>query len=314
MLKNKIIGVGMAMFCIMMNAKAEVLVILPESGPMARAGLSIKQGFVGAYQTAKKPYELKFVNSDEQNIQALLNTHLTENTQLVVGPLSRVALEAIIQMDFKIPVLALNHIEQQNPMVVQFSLAKQQDAQAILHSMQQDQVRFLSIVHQTGREQEHQLFLNALLQQSGFMHENLEIIPSELKPQQGLLLLGDAAWLQSQMNLPKQRVYTVSNAIALPIPIAQGVQFCDVPALYSQTWPEIQHEIRQAKTEVAFQRLIAFGGDAWQISSYLLENPQVQKNNALQFKGRTGQVHLQAHKIQRTPACYQQNHQLEQKR
>lgn len=49
MLNNKKFLIGLMLYGMLHYAQAEVLVILPESGPMARAGLSIKQGFMSAY-------------------------------------------------------------------------------------------------------------------------------------------------------------------------------------------------------------------------------------------------------------------------
>lgn len=46
MLNNKKFLIGLMLYGMLHYAQAEVLVILPESGPMARAGLSIKQGFM----------------------------------------------------------------------------------------------------------------------------------------------------------------------------------------------------------------------------------------------------------------------------
>ena len=61
---------GLALMSVMMNVQAEVLVILPESGPMARAGLSIKQGIVNAYQASGSSIPLKFVNADQKTMKS----------------------------------------------------------------------------------------------------------------------------------------------------------------------------------------------------------------------------------------------------
>nr|WP_228259927.1 hypothetical protein [Acinetobacter sp. ANC 4779] len=72
MLNNKNNLMGCILYCIFNRAQAEVLVILPESGPMARAGLSIKQGFMSAYQALNQKTPIKFVNSDQKQITQLL--------------------------------------------------------------------------------------------------------------------------------------------------------------------------------------------------------------------------------------------------
>ena len=50
MLDNKKILMGLTLSCVMGTAThADVLVILPETGSLARAGLSIQQGLLSAY-------------------------------------------------------------------------------------------------------------------------------------------------------------------------------------------------------------------------------------------------------------------------
>jgi outer membrane PBP1 activator LpoA protein len=48
---------------------------------------------------------------------------------------------------------------------------------------------------------------------------------------------------------------------------------------------------------MAFQRLLAFGGDAWTISQQLLENPE----HKFSFEGRTGTISVKDGKIDRQP-------------
>ena len=62
----------LGLLSVAVNIQAEVLVILPESGPMARAGLSIKQGILSAYQASQANIPLKFVNSDQKTIKTIL--------------------------------------------------------------------------------------------------------------------------------------------------------------------------------------------------------------------------------------------------
>lgn len=68
------------LYCILSHAQAEVLVILPESGPLARAGLSIKQGFMSAYQASDLKMPIRFVNSDKKQIAQLLKQNVNKKT------------------------------------------------------------------------------------------------------------------------------------------------------------------------------------------------------------------------------------------
>ena len=65
-IQNKILGLGL-LACVS-SVQAEVLIILPETGPLARAASSIKQGFLSAYMASGQKVPLKWVNSDQKNL------------------------------------------------------------------------------------------------------------------------------------------------------------------------------------------------------------------------------------------------------
>ena len=69
-IKNKILGLCLVSY--ISSVQAEVLIILPESGPLTRAASSIKQGFLSAYATSGQKVPLKWVNSNQKNISQLL--------------------------------------------------------------------------------------------------------------------------------------------------------------------------------------------------------------------------------------------------
>ena len=59
--------------------------ILPESGPMARADNSIKQGRVSAQHSSVVNIQLKYVNTDQKRIKNVLKNHISKKTQLLMG-------------------------------------------------------------------------------------------------------------------------------------------------------------------------------------------------------------------------------------
>ena len=105
-LNNKKSLFCLGLFGMMIQAQAEVLVILPESGPMARAGNSIKLGIVSAQQSSTSKIPLKFVNSDQKRISDILKQNINSKTQMIIGPLARTDVESLIQQKPKIPVLS----------------------------------------------------------------------------------------------------------------------------------------------------------------------------------------------------------------
>ena len=131
------------------DAQAEVLVILPESGSMARARLSIKQGFMCAYQASGMETTIKFVNSEQKFMAQLLKRHVTKTPQMIVGSLARRDVGALIQAKLKLGVLALNKIKNQAENVWQFSLSKKQEMDALNQVLEQDKIKqfYLQVPH-----------------------------------------------------------------------------------------------------------------------------------------------------------------------
>ncbi|MBJ9985794.1 penicillin-binding protein activator [Acinetobacter sp. S40] len=284
------------------QAQAEVLVILPESGPMARAASSIKSGFMSAYALSEDKVPLKFVNSDKQNIKNILARNVNKKTQLIVGPLSKSEIEQMVALNPKVRVLALNEIEMQSPNVIQFSLAKQDDAYALKQILLKDKISQLFVLRQTGREQESELYLMSIMTQLGESVQMVHDVPKKLKKGQGLLLLGDDAWVNQLSNLPKNNVYAQPTTIEENQPIPEGLKFCDVPALYEHKWNDVAHAYLQQPVSMPYQRLIAFGADAWMLAELYLKTPKIQN---FTLEGRTGDLDVNSQRVTRIPHCYQ---------
>lgn len=302
MLNNNKKIIGFILYCIFNHAQAEVLVILPESGPMARAGLSVKQGFMSAYQASELETPIKFVNSDKKPIAQLLKQNVNKKTQMIVGPLPRQDVEALIKIQPKVRVLALNEVSSQSAKVGQFSLSKQDDAVALNQVLQNDQIKELYVLQQKDSETDNELFLISLLTETNYPLNLIEEIPKKLNKHTGLLLLGNNAWLNKLPKLPHKNIYILPNAIEQDQVLPVGVKFCDAPALYEPEWPDVIQAAQANAASMAYQRLIAFGGDAWHIASQYLAEPNLK---SMQFQGRTGLIQVNNNQIQRIPHCYE---------
>lgn len=302
MFKNKKNLLVLALMGGMTYAQAEVLVILPESGPMARAASSIKLGFQSAYNASGEKEPIKFINSDQKKMVSVLKKNITSKTKVIVGPLARSDVDALMKAKPKIRVLTLNEGSAQANNVTQFSLAKKDDAQALKHVLAADKMDELLVLRQNGSELENELFLMSLLAQTGLPLQVLDVPPLKLKRHQALLLLGNYEWLNQQEKLPSKHVYTLSNAIEENQPIPKGIKFCDTPALYRGQWTDMYSAYQQNPVSMPYQRLLAFGGDAWNITQLYLQDPKLQ--NAA-FEGRTGMIQISGNQIQRMPQCYQ---------
>lgn len=302
MLNNKNNLMGFILYCIFNQAQAEVLVILPESGPMARAGLSVKQGFMSAYQASGQKTPIKFVNSDKKQIAQLLKINVNKKTQMVIGPLARNEVEGLIKSKPKVRVLALNEVTDQSDNVWQFSLSKKDDAYALNQILQKDKIKQLYVFRQPGTEVDSELFLMSLVSQIDYPLTLVEEIPEKLNKQSSLLLLGNNEWLNSLAKLPSKNVYVLANAIEQHQPIPQGARFCDAPALYDLGWSDVIKAYQHNPVSMPYQRLLAFGGDTWHIAQQYLDEPNLK---SIEFEGRTGLIKISNNHIQRIPHCYE---------
>ncbi|WP_407307624.1 penicillin-binding protein activator [Acinetobacter sp.] len=225
MLNNKNNLMGFMRYCIFNHAQAEVLVILPESGPMARAGLSIKQGFMSAYQASGQKTPIKFVNSNKKQIAQRLKINVNKKNQMVIGSLAHNEVENLIKRKPKICVLALNEVTSLADNVWQFSLSKKDEAYALNKILQKDKIKQLYVFHQPGAEVESEFFLMSLVLQMDYPLTFVEEVPKKLNKKSSLLLLGNNQWINSLAKPTAKNAYIGANAIEQQQLIPKGGSF-----------------------------------------------------------------------------------------
>lgn len=299
-LKKEIIVIGL--LGVVLQAKAEVLVILPESGPMARASNSIKMGLVNAHRSVKSNQQLKFVNSDQTTMKQILRQNVTKSTDLIIGPLARNEVESLIKEKPSVPVLSLNEVNSGLPNVLQFSLSKDDDANALLNQINKDKIQQIFVIREKGTEKESSSFINALFRKYPKQVTVVDQIPN-LEKNDGLLLLGSDQWVQSLKNKPAHHVYIQANSVSNRKDVPRGIKFCDVPMIYSKSL-KFGLDIKSSATDMpyAYQRLYAFGFDSWQIAEQLIANKKAKK---FEIQGLTGYLKVSNQRIEREPACYE---------
>lgn len=283
--------------------QADVLVILPQSGAMERAGATIKRGFMSAYKASGSKEKLIFADSTTNSMENILRKNVNVKTSLIIGPLVRSEIENIITLKPKVPVLALNDLNTQADNVWQFSLSKQEDASALTKLIKKDDVKKLFVLRQADTEAATELFMISLMSEFGTGIELVQEMPKKLSKKEGLLLLGSNQWVNQLNPLPEKNIYATPLSIEQGQPIPMGLSFCDLPALYEAQWSDLTDAYNKQPENMAFQRLLAFGGDAWMIGQQFVEHPQVMK---FSFVGRTGKIEVNNGKITRQPHCYQQ--------
>ena len=299
-----LISVGL---CAVGMARAEVVVLLPTTGALAHAAQSIQDGLNAAYYAANVRPTLRFVADDGQPLKSLLKRHISANTKLLIGPLDRQRVAELIKLNPSIPVLALNQVDSDAASVWEFALAPEEDAFALEMRIKAEGVNELLVLREAGQTNT-QRFEQALNQRWRGIWVEQKQVPAQLLPHQALLLLGRPQWISQLKGVPKQRVYTTALAVDPSVVLPNQIQFCDVTALYQPLWSELVKEQQQKPVPVGYQRLVAFGADAWQLAMLMLA-----KAPSAEFMGRTGQLRLVGSQIERLPSCWiQQGQQLVQ--
>lgn len=294
---NTLAAIGLSLL-LPLNAQAEVLIILPEKGAMALAADSVRDGIQAAYYAGKYQPTLRFVDNSQRSITDILKNEVKKSTQLVIGPLSREEVEVLVESKPKVKTLALNQVYKNSPNVWQFALSPDEDAMAITKRIQADGVNELIVLTQDSRNSSTTRFRDAMNRIWGDKLIDRATLPSKIFEQQGVLLLGDYDWINTFKKLPQQRIYTVPLVIKANATLPTGLQFCDIPALYKSDWPELLESYQQKQVTVPYQRLLAFGADAWVIATGIATSNKPQK-----FAGRTGQISVIDNVIQRQPSC-----------
>ncbi|WP_180027925.1 penicillin-binding protein activator [Acinetobacter sp. YH16032] len=294
-IKKEFIGIGLC--GMIFQAQAEVLVILPDSGPMARASNSIKNGIDEAYQKSNSEMPIKYVNSDQKRLREILKTEVSQNTKLIIGPLARQDVEAIMKEPLKIPVLALNEVPSKHAKVWQFSLSKTDDAQVLIKQIEKDRVQHLYILRESGTESESLSFVNAVFKNFHGKFSLVQQLP-DIKSNEGVLLLGSMAWINSLKNKPSKRLYVQAFAIDHNMDIPEGTKFCDVPVMVQF----LKKTNQTTENTAAFQRLNAFGQDVWRLADLMLKT---KNPDQISIQGQTGHLNFKEHRIERKPACFE---------
>ncbi len=114
------------------TARAQVAVLLPQSGRYAEAGAAVRQGILAAQGASGQGPELRFYDShNPKSVPELLRRAAAEGANLAIGPLEKEAVDALaVQSALPIPTLALNRAtsETSPPNLYQFSLDPEDEA------------------------------------------------------------------------------------------------------------------------------------------------------------------------------------------
>lgn len=312
-------------------AAAEMAVLLPFSGPNAKAALAVRDGLVAAYYQAtpeeKASTALRFHDTPaDRPLPPLFAAAAERDTRAVIGPLLKEQVTAVVAAPPDLPVLALNRAGAAAHGVWQLSLSPDDEMPALARQLQQDGIRRVSILMGPDETSDR------LRQAFGMAWEaaNGEILSAHVLQDskdggisaafrqllagpgfgaaQALVIVTPGLTPQVQTLLPYYRrtplpVYSISTAFDEESPLIQrrdmdGIRLCGLPWNLGTRWTEnlVLHSVAPPESG-GFNRLMAMGGDAWQLAGML---PATRPR---QIAARTGLIDLDRESLVRTPAC-----------
>ncbi len=155
---------------LLLNDKAwqpqHVALLLPLSGPLARAGRAVRDGFISAYlqEPSTDPpqqlsnsqrrvlsnFRISVYDSTASPLPTVYEQILADGADLIVGPLSKRSLSIINKINPELPVLGLNYLEDfQEPAqnLLQLGLAIEDETDTLVDRLLTDGVDRLIIFH-----------------------------------------------------------------------------------------------------------------------------------------------------------------------
>jgi hypothetical protein len=111
---------------------ARVSLMLPLSGPLSRAGRSVRDAFIATYLSHhdEVSFEITIYDTAAEPMGTLYERALVEGAEVLIGPLDKESVAQLNQLNPEIPVLALNYLGDEAPAanLLQLGLAIEDEA------------------------------------------------------------------------------------------------------------------------------------------------------------------------------------------
>jgi outer membrane PBP1 activator LpoA protein len=320
-----------------------IALLLPLSGPQSGMGRSVRDGFLSAYYehgTQHISVQMYDTGGTAEKTREAYEAAKLKGATLVVGPLVKTEVQALLALKPTLPVLALNSItERPASQFYQFALLPEDEINSIVQFAWSQQYRVIVIVespHERGRrlaknfkEQwqkkggkilkienlDRQGDMQARLQAIASAYEHQEDTPGKV-PDAFFLATGPEVARQIKPLLdfhyrPNTPVLSTANVYTgIPSPLKDqdlnGIIFCDMPWVLEESGA-VQEKRQQAeqfwsKSDKEAPRLFALGIDAFRIAAQW--NAFVSEAG-LNLSGMTGQLSLdkRTHQVHRHLSC-----------
>jgi outer membrane PBP1 activator LpoA protein len=132
-------------------APERVALLLPVTGPLARAGRAVRDGFMAAYleQRPAAPFTVAIYDTNGVPLPTLYERAIADGADVLVGPLLRDEVTALNDVGPAVPVLALNYLGAGDPApnVTQLGLAIEDDAATLAAWLNDEEYERVLILH-----------------------------------------------------------------------------------------------------------------------------------------------------------------------
>lgn len=313
---------------------ANISVLLPLTGATAKASESIRDGLLSGYYQAlaqqKTNDTLSFYDTASYpDITPLINSATTPETRLIIGPLLKDHVNQLLLSPPSVPVLALNRVNNApNRDIWQFALAPEEEILPLVQLMKQQGIKKVRTLMQNDANSER---LRLGFEQL-WLAEGGELLPTYLltSSTNDGLTTSIKQLLAEPQTASANAFYLASPTLSLyalpllnfyqrnPLPVyssslsydaektllerqdLNGLRFCGLPWIIS---PEQSATTQSTRPEAHhYDRLFAFGADAWTISQ------QLNNSKKTTIVGRTGALTIIDGQVQRTPLCAEVTH------
>jgi outer membrane PBP1 activator LpoA protein len=289
--------------------QVDIALVLPLDAPAyARAAEAVNAGFVAAASGSRTSYVV--ISHAADAVLAAFDAARKSGAKVIVGPLIRDDLKAVVQADLPLPwMLALNRSEDVGSgpsQMFTFSLAVENDARTLARRMRDDAVQNVAII--AGESPLTKRFAGAFatqwLLEGGGAPGSFRFDPApealtmlkrdfaKTAPDAALLALDGDDALRAKPYLGTVAAYAsglmFDQRAQATLRDLDGLVIVEVPWLVTPGAPEFAKFTRREFGSASLDRLYAFGLDAFRIAQALVDGPPEK----FEFEGATGRVTL----------------------
>lgn len=133
-------------------ARFHVGLVVPLTGPLARAGEAVRDGFIAAVLLAGASgrVDLTIYDAAAEPLPVIYERVLADRVQLLIGPLQKDTVTALNELGPEVPALVLNYLDRDAipaPGLHQVGLAIEDEAQTIARRLQADGIQRALLFH-----------------------------------------------------------------------------------------------------------------------------------------------------------------------